>query len=223
MKKFWRIFKWVVFAHLVVGVLLVAFGLYTMRYQPRTLFNDAIDEQPYDVIIVPGVPYENNHWSWIMKARVHWSKYLFEQGVTKNIIYSGSSVYSPYKEGEVMRLYAIELGLPATHVFAEVDAEHSTENLYYSYYMAKDLGFEKIALATDPFQSKMLVRFNRKRGFEVTHIPIVFDKIEPLPADIDDPKIDATTAYVEPWTSIKEREGFWKRFQGTLGDNIKEH
>lgn len=69
-------------------------------------------------------------------------------------MYSGSSAYSPYYEGEIMALYAIAIGIPKENVFTETRAEHSTENLFYVYLKAKKLGFTHIALATDPFQAK---------------------------------------------------------------------
>ena len=106
---------------------------------------------PYDIIIVPGVPFEEGNWSWVMKGRVYWSKYLYDNGITKNIMYSGSAVYSPYVEGRIMALYAVALGIPEENVFSETLAEHSTENVYYSYKKARKLGFERIALATDQF------------------------------------------------------------------------
>ena len=111
-----------------------------------------------------------------MKGRVYWSKYLYDKGITKNVIYSGSAVYTPYVEGKIMALYAIALGIPEENVFSETMAEHSTENVYYSYKLARKLGFERIALATDQFQAKMLKRFTKKIvSRDAGIIPIVTD------------------------------------------------
>lgn len=101
------------------------------------LLKDA-EKKTYDIIVVPGVPLVNGQWSDVMKARVYWSKYLFDKGIARNIMYSGSSVYTPYKEGEVMAMYAKAIGIPAEHIFTETKAEHSTENIYYSYKKAKN-------------------------------------------------------------------------------------
>jgi uncharacterized SAM-binding protein YcdF (DUF218 family) len=122
----------------------------------------AAETETYDVIVVPGVPLENGRWSRTMKARVYWSKYLYDRGIAKNIMYSGSSVYSPYYEAEVMALYAQALGIPKEDILTETKAEHSTENIYYSYKKAKLLGFDRIALASDPFQTKLLRRYTQK-------------------------------------------------------------
>lgn len=175
----------------------------------------------YDMIAVPGVPFIESGWDSTMKARVYWSKYLFDNGITKNIMYSGSSVYSPYYEGEIMALYAIAIGVPKEHVFVETKAEHSTENLYYVYLKSKKLGFTKIALATDPYQAKQLRRFAKvKISNDVGIIPIVFDTLRKLQPYMINPVIDYPQAYNKDFIPLKKRESFWKRLRGTMGKNI---
>lgn len=174
---------------------------------------------PYDAIIVPGVPYDGNQWSETMMTRVKWSKYLYDQGYTKNIIYSGSSVYSHYYEAKVMALYAEAMGIPKEHIFIDPRAEHSTENVYYSYRVAKKNGLSKIALATDPFQSNSMRSFIKKFEFNIDYLPIVHDTLNTL--DSTEPKIDATSAINSEFVSIVERESFGKRLKGTMGQNIR--
>lgn len=186
----------------------------------KRLLKQATNQQ-YDVVIVPGVPFENEQWSKTMKGRVYWSKYLYDKGITKNVMYSGSSVSSPYYEGLIMALYAEAIGIPKQNIFTETKAEHSTENIYYSYQKAKKMGFDKIALASDPFQTKMLRRFVRKRvSNEVRLIPMVLDTIKLLEADMLDPVIDFQQAYNKDFIPLTERENFWKRLRGTRGLNV---
>jgi uncharacterized SAM-binding protein YcdF (DUF218 family) len=178
-------------------------------------------EEPYDIVIVPGVPLENGKWSYVMKGRVCWSKYLYDKGITKNVIYSGAAVYSPYYEAEIMALYAEKLGIPREHIFTEIRAEHSTENVYYSYKKAKKLGFSRIALASDQFQTKSLKRFTRiKVSDKVGFIPIVADTLEPITSKMTDPEIDIQKAFVKDFKSLPERENFFKRLKGTRGLSI---
>jgi hypothetical protein len=186
----------------------------------RELFTASKNHQ-FDIIIVPGVPFEGENWSSTMKIRVFWSKYLYDQGIAKNEMYTGSAVYSPYCEAEIMALYGAELGIPNEHIFTETKAEHSTENVYYSYKKAKKLGFNKIALATDPFQAKMLRSFiEKKMEANIALIPIVFDTLNAMTPSMYDPKIEYEKALVENFVSITEREGFWKRLKGTRGLNM---
>jgi vancomycin permeability regulator SanA len=179
------------------------------------------ENETYDIIAVPGVPFTEKGWSKTMKARVYWSKYLFDKGITKNIIYSGSSVSSPYFEGKIMAMYAIAIGIPAKNVFYETRAEHGTENLYYSYMKAKKMGFKNIALATDPFQAKQLRRFARvKVSSDIDIIPIVYDTLKAMRPLMIDPEIDYNQAYNKDYIRLSSRENIWKRQLGTWGKNI---
>jgi hypothetical protein len=194
---------------------------YTSR-ESQKLFAKAKTEQ-FDVIIVPGIPFEEAGWSHTMKGRVYWSKYLYDQGITKNIIYSGAAVYTPYYESEIMAMYAHALGIPTEHIFTETTAEHSTENIYYSYQLAKKMGFKKVAIASDPFQTKMLSNFTRKKvSKDIVLIPFVIDTLKVLEPRMITPAIDSTQAYKPDFISITKRESFWKRMRGTLGANIDE-
>lgn len=144
---------------------------------------------------------------------------LYKNGIAKNIIYSGGAVYSPFVEAYVMGMYGKKLGIPAKHIYYDTMARHSTENVYYSYLLAKKLGFKSIALATDPFQSFLLKSYVRKRfGTPVQRLPFVVDSLRAYKHLC--PRINPVPAYREPFTSITEDEGFWQRFRGTMGADI---
>ncbi len=191
------------------------------RKSAARLYKDAESAAPYDAIIVPGVPFKNNSWDKIMKGRIYWAKFLYDKGIAKNIIFSGSSVYTPYYEAEIMRLYAIELGIPPGNIFTEKKAEHSTENAYYSYKYGKKSGFNRMALASDPFQSKMLKKFIRKKvRKDVGIIPFVIDTLKKIEPTMIDPVINYEQAFNKNFISIKKRDSFWKRMRGTIKGNI---
>lgn len=181
-------------------------------------FNEGISQVPYDAIIVPGYPFKDSVWHDIMKMRVYWSHYLYEKGYARNVIYSGSAVYTPYIESKIMKEYGVALGIPAENIITESFAKHSTENLYYSYQLAKKQGFTKIAVATDPFQNALLVRFAKKNNMDVEFLPIAFDTLNQIVKT--DPAIDPTIAYVPNFVALPDKVGFFKRFKGTLGGNI---
>jgi len=186
---------------------------------PEKAFANAKSIQPFDAIIVPGVPFKDGHWDSIMKARVIWSYVLYKKGYAKNIIYSGSAVYSPYKEALIMGLYAQQLGIPKEHIFYDTQARHSTENVYYSYLEAQKEGFKSLALATDPFQSLLLRGFTKKRfGTTIYHLPFINDSVRSY--SYLNPDIDPTSAHVTPFTSIMEQQSFFRRVRGTFGKDI---
>jgi vancomycin permeability regulator SanA len=175
----------------------------------------------YDVVVVPGIPFTNKEWGLAMKFRIYWSKYLFDKGIAKNIMFSGSAVYSPFYEGKIMAMYAEAIGIPKEHILVESKAQHSTENIYYSYKKAQKLGYINIALASDPFQAKMLRRFiHKKVSRNVDIIPFVTDTLKAMLPIMTDPVIDYDQAYMNGFVSLPERESFFKRLKGTRGLNI---
>ncbi len=212
--KFWPL--------LLVFVLLNSCALLNpVRKSPYKLYVANIKNQPYDAIIVPGVPYNAKKWSDVMRLRILWSKFLFEKGYAKNIIYSGGAVHSHYIESRIMGLYAEAFGIPKANIFTEEKAEHSTENVYYSYYLAKARGFKNIALATDPYQSSNLYSYIKKQKLDIKLLPLLLDTV--LIMDKTEPKINPASARINDSTfaSLKKREGFFKRLRGTKGENIE--
>lgn len=176
------------------------------------------DNDVYDVIIVPGVPYQDASMKLVLKSRILWAKYLYDHKAAKNIIFSGSSVYSPYIEGVIMKIYADSLHIPSAHTFSETQAEHSTENIYYSVEMARKLGFKKIAVATDQYQMVILNYYIKKNYPDIKIIPIDYEKIDLINSQW--PEIDETPAFVENFISLVKRENRSQRFKGTLGKNV---
>jgi len=185
----------------------------------KKIYKRSLKYAPYDAIIVPGVPYHGKEWNDIMKMRVYWSYLLYKKGIAKHIIYSGGAVYSHYYEAVVMKLYAEKLGIPGKVIFTDTIAEHSTENLWYSYKLAQKQGFEKIALATDPIQTFMVFKFKTDNGLNVRSLPIIFKQVDTF-MNIKSPLINSESAYKNNFIPIQKRESKFKQFMGTLGLNI---
>lgn len=180
--------------------------------------------KPYDAIIVPGVPYYHDSISDIFKLRVKWSIYMYQNGFTKNIIYSGADVHSPYCESKVMSLIAQQNGIPKNVIFCDTIAQHGTENIYYGYLLGKEQGFNRIALCTDPFQSellsfftaKMTRKFKIKGGFEV--MDIILSEIKNMPLDVSN-VADSTT--INPnHVPLNKKKTRSEMFFGSTGGNI---
>ncbi len=207
------------FYHLVFIVLLFSSCSLAIRRADR-LYREALVKRPvYDAIIVPGVPFQNGRWDSIMKARVIWSVYLYKNHFTKNIIYSGGAVYSHFYEAVIMGLYAQKMGVDKSHIFYDTLAKHSTENIYYSYLVAKKLRFKSVAVATDPFQSALLSSYTKRRfRSPIAHLPVNFEVLKTL--DQSDYAIDSMQAFREGFESIYIKERFFKRLWGTLGRQV---
>lgn len=192
-----------------------------LLFQPsaQKLTNRALkSSNQFDAIIVPGVPFNAPQWDMTMQMRVLWAVHLYKRGLTKNIIMSGGAVYSPYIEGQIMKLYAIKLGVPSEHILIDSLAQHSTENMWYSYKLASKNGLTHVALATDPFQTRMLYRFGKRRLKTVKFLPVIFDTLRTI--EHITPEIDYLLYKKNNFTSITETQSKWYRFKGTMGKHI---
>lgn len=188
---------------------------------PEKKYEAVVRYAPFDAVIVPGFPHEKGSWSMVVKCRVYWAVYLYNEGITKNIIFSGSAVYTPYVEGEIMALYAEQMGVPKEHIFVETKAEHSSENLYYSYLLAKEHNFKTIAVASDAIQCGFLKRFQHQFKLnDVKFIPIVYEDLQLK--EHPDPIINEQEAYVADFVSLKQRENFLQRYRATHGCKVRK-
>jgi uncharacterized SAM-binding protein YcdF (DUF218 family) len=185
----------------------------------RARLKKAALQKPFDVVIVPGLPLYNGKWDTLLKARILWSEFLYRKGYAKKVLYSGNAVYTPWIESRSMALYAGQLGIPKEDILLDTIAEHGTENLFYGYLIAKQNGYDKIALATDPFQCAMLHRFARKNfRNKIFFIPVIYDSI----SDRTGIKIeiDSSACRRSGFVCLQDRENYRKRLKGTRGKNI---
>ena len=163
-----------------------------------------IKKAPYDVVIVPGYPYKTTgRDTALVNFRLYWAKELYDKGLTKNIIFSGAAVHTPYVEGTVMKIMADSLGIPSEHTFAETEALHSNQNASLGKKMAKQLGFQKIAVATDPYQFSYMTAL---MWFSAPGVPILSFPIgEEAKYVIPLPAINDSAAFVKDFVPLKER------------------
>lgn len=192
------------------------------RYARKNLKRVVRTEQVFDAIIVPGIPFNGDSLGHLMRTRIIWSWILYKNGITRNVIFSGGAVHTPYQEARVMGLYAQQLGIPPEHIFYDTCALHSTENVYYSHLLAQRQGFEKIALASDIYQSYFLKIFIRKHYRNIIYeLPVVRDSLKyysKIRFDVDERP--ALIANAENFIPLGKKENYWQRMRGTLGWNI---
>ena len=119
-----------------------------------------------------------------------------------------------------MKLIAEKMGVPANHVFAETKAEHGKENVYYSWLMAQQLGFKKVALAADPYQAFFLEGFIQTNMPDMGILPMSVDTLKQLYLPV--PVIDASPAYVPNFVPLNKRESFSTRIKHTNHNNLPQ-
>jgi len=196
-------------------------NLYYAKFysDPEKCFLHAQRVKPYDVIIVPGYPFIPGVHNPILEQRIAWAVYLYKHGYTDHIIFSGGAVHSPYIEAEVMRLYAIQAGVKPEDIKVEAKAEHTTENIYYSFLMAEKNGFKKKAFASQPNQTSSMIHFSKKNKLPVDMLPIVTDSLLKYPIAFD--TLDVSKAIVADFIPLRKKRGLIGSFRGTLGHTVK--
>lgn len=192
-----------------------------MGPSPRKRLQKIGEFKPLDVAIVPGLPLYQGQWDTLLKTRMLWSEFLIKKGYVKNVLYSGNAVYTPWVEGSSMALIARELGIDTAYILIDTIAEHSTENLYYGYLLAKQKGYQHIAIATDPFQCAMLHKFAKKNFEEEIHfLPVIYDSIKARTGV--EVRIDTTLTKKKWFKPLEARQGYKERMKGTRGKGIKK-
>lgn len=188
---------------------------------PRKLLHKAELVKPIDIVIVPGLPLYHGKLDTLLKSRLLWSHYLLKKGIVSNVLYSGNAVYTQWVEGSSMALFANQLGIENNNILIDTIAEHSTENLFYGYHLAKKMGCNTIAIATDPFQCAMLHKYAKKNFKETIYfIPIIYDSIRQFMDK--ELLIDTTITIKKNFIPIENRMDYKERVKGTRGLNIKK-
>lgn len=204
----------------VLGSLLLP-SCFFLGPTPRKLFQTAELVKPIDIAIIPGLPLYHGKLDTLLKSRLLWSHFLFKKGIVSNVLYSGNAVYTPWVEGSSMALFANLLGIENENILIDTIAEHSTENLFYGYQLAKKMGYKTIAIATDPFQCAMLHKYAKKNFNETIYfIPIIYDSIKPQMNMCLE--IDTTLTIKKNFIPITERLDSKDRLKGTTGKSIKK-
>lgn len=205
---------------LVIGCLIGLSSCFFLGPSPKKRLQKIAEVKPVDVVIVPGLPLYQGQWDTLLKTRMLWSEFLIKKGYARHVLYSGNAVYTPWMEGPSMALIAQHLGIDSAQILVDTIAEHSTENLHYSYLMAKAKGFQHIAVATDPFQCAMLHKFAKKNfEEEIYFLPVIYDSIKARTGV--DVRIDTTLTKKKQFRSLEERQSYKERLKGTRGKEIK--
>jgi hypothetical protein len=174
----------------------------------------------YDAVMIPGFPFDpDGKMSAIYRMRLAWAYELYETGRTQYIILSGGAVHSPYVEAEIFAMYLMGKGIPADKIILERKAEHSMENVFYSMEIAEKYGFEKVAVATDMWQSGMiqfLGMLEKHDLSKVDFVPARFSIVNRYWKSFEF-EVDHQLAFKEEFVPLVARKDKQTRRKGTHG------
>lgn len=153
------------------GVHLVIFSV-VFRRPRRCRTKDA-----YSCAIVCGYPAdEEGKTTALMKARVEKAVELWKDKRVKYLILSGGAVRNPFVEAEVMKAYAVSLGVPRECLITEKQSVSTYHNMMYCKDIMQECGFEDCVIVTNGWHLRKADHYARK--FRLSYVMYKADKPE---------------------------------------------
>lgn len=185
-RRFWskRTLKITLLTLVVAGVLWCAFALWTInRAATTTPMNEA------DTGIILGMSMWGDEPSPGLKERLDYGLKLYKEGKFPHIIVSGG-LDKPdlkYTEGQGMRNYLIEQGVPESAIYMENEATSTYENLLFSKKIMIREGLSSAVIITHTYHGSRALEIADELGY-------------------DNPELGLTDSNVLSMTKHKSRE-----------------
>ncbi|WP_346663438.1 YdcF family protein [uncultured Merdimonas sp.] len=100
----------------------------------------------------------------VMKKRVEKAVELWKERKVRYLLLSGGAVANSRVEAEVMKKYALELGVPEQYLILEKRADCTYRNLKYGAATMKNCGFADCAVVTSGWHLRKADHYARKAG-----------------------------------------------------------
>ena len=135
------------------------------------------DQDVYDCAVVCGCQAdEDGQPSNMLKSRVEKAVELWKEKKVKYLIMSGAAVHNEYVEAEIMKRYAMELGVPSEYVLEEKQAVSTYHNLQYAACMMEHCGFQDCVVVTNGWHLRKADHYARRAG--VSYVMAAADRPE---------------------------------------------
>lgn len=135
--------------------------------------------RPFGAIVIPGCPVEaDGALSRCLLSRVLWGAVLWERGYAERFIVSGGAVYSPWAEADAMAAGLAALGVPADRIQLEPHALHTDENMYNAAQIARALGIDEVAVASNGGHALWGCRMMLDWGQRCRALPVDLDAVK---------------------------------------------
>lgn len=138
-KKLKTLIKVLVFTVLAIFLLYVVFNITVVLKGGSKIYslNDFIDrnDDSYDAILVLGCGVWDNRPSPMLADRIYTGVELYKAGCAPKIIMSGDHGRENYDEVNVMKNYAINLGVPEEDIFLDHAGFSTYESMYRADYI----------------------------------------------------------------------------------------
>lgn len=123
----------------------------------------------YDCAVVCGYyADEDGTASSIMKTRVKRAVELWKSEAVHYIIMSGGAVYNQYVEAEVMKRYAMNLGVPESSIYVEPQAVSTYHNILHSRKVMETNEWKNCVVVTNGWHLRKADHYARKFRLDYT-------------------------------------------------------
>lgn len=112
--------------------------------------------------------------------RAAWAAALFHAGEASHFIASGGPAYTPHAESEAIAAAMTALGVPPARITLETQALHTDENVGYSLAIARALGYDALAVVSDPGHAEAMCRLAWRWGVPCEPRALVREQLPPL-------------------------------------------
>lgn len=127
------------------------------------IYEDITEETDYDCIMILGCGVDGEQPSLMLTDRLELGIELYKKGYAPKIIMSGDHGREEYDEVNVMKNYAIELGVPSEDIFMD----HAGFSTYESMYRAKEIfNVKKMLIVTQKYHLYRAIYDARALGID---------------------------------------------------------
>ena len=124
-------------------------------------------KKSYDCALVCGCPANlNGSPSVLMKTRVDKAVELWRKGKVGKLFFTGGHVKNPHIESEVMREYALSLGVPEEQIITEKESVSTYHNMMHSKDIMEDAGPRSCVVVTNGWHLRKANHYAKKFGLD---------------------------------------------------------
>lgn len=121
----------------------------------------------YDCALVCGCPANlNGSPSAVMRSRVERAVRLWQEGKVKKLFFTGGRVKNPHIESEIMKEYAVSLGVPGEQIITETKSVSTYHNMMQSKHVMEEAGLKNCVVVTNDWHLRKANHYAKKFGLD---------------------------------------------------------
>ncbi len=138
----------IIIAILIAPVLVVSWRVWLHWWYQNDIYQDVASVPEHDVAIVFGAGIRNDQPSRVLRDRLDTAIELYQTGKVKKLLMTGDNRFAYYNEPEVMRVYAVNHGVPNQ----DIVLDYAGRRTYDSCFRAREIfDVDRAILVTQQF------------------------------------------------------------------------